>query len=115
MLYHAYEMQRSLLNGAAAWASVGAEMLSNPRNPMGYMGTGPILASALEVFAHAYAPRGKPDFGIETVQVDGKAHTVEEAVRVAAKCWMLRSRTKARSGWPPWCSRTSLANTRIRR
>ncbi|MHA6317956.1 polyhydroxyalkanoate depolymerase [Altererythrobacter sp. CAU 1778] len=80
MLYHAYEMQRSLLNGAAAWASVGAEMLSNPRNPMGYMGTGPILASALEVFAHAYAPRGKPDFGIETVQVDGKAHTVEEAI-----------------------------------
>ena len=27
---------------------------------------GPIVASALDVFAHASAPRGKPDFGIET-------------------------------------------------
>ena len=34
MLYHAYELQRSWLNSASAWASIGAEMLSNPSNPM---------------------------------------------------------------------------------
>ncbi len=80
MLYHAYELQRALLKGASAWASIGAEMLSNPRNPMGYLGVGPVMASALDVFAHAAAPRGKPHFGIETVEVDGKFHRVDETI-----------------------------------
>ncbi len=80
MLYHAYELQRSWLNSASAWASIGAEMLSNPVLPMGYMGLGPMASSALEVFAHASAPRGKPDFRIETVAVGGKTHPVTEAI-----------------------------------
>ncbi|WP_390547713.1 polyhydroxyalkanoate depolymerase [Qipengyuania sp. MTN3-11] len=83
MLYHAYELQRSWLNSASAWASIGAEMLSNPALPMGYMGgylgLGPMAASALEVFAHATITRGKPAWNIETVTVDGAAETVEEA------------------------------------
>lgn len=82
MLYHAYELQRAWLNGASAWASIGAEMLSNPYLPMGYMGLGPAAASALEVFAHAAAPRGKPAFGIEAVSADGKEWPVEEATVV---------------------------------
>ena len=80
MLYHAYELQRSWLNSASAWASIGAEMLSNPALPMGYLGVGPIAASALEVFAHAAAPRGKPEFGIETVKAGGKTHDVTESI-----------------------------------
>ena len=51
LLYHAYELQRAWLNGASAWASIASEMLSNPRHPIGYMGMGPMAASALEVFA----------------------------------------------------------------
>ncbi|WP_338447190.1 polyhydroxyalkanoate depolymerase [Pelagerythrobacter marensis] len=82
MLYHAYELQRAWLGGASAWASMGAEMLSSPYLPMGYMGLGPVAASALEVFAHAAAPRGKPAFGIETVEVGGKSFAVEEATVV---------------------------------
>ncbi|MGN3974500.1 polyhydroxyalkanoate depolymerase [Tsuneonella sp. SYSU-LHT278] len=80
MLYHAYELQRAWLSGVSAWASIGAELMSNPRMPMGYMGLGPYAASALEVFAHATQPRGKPAFGIETVTVDGKPHAVTEAI-----------------------------------
>ncbi|MFN6935233.1 MAG: polyhydroxyalkanoate depolymerase [Tsuneonella sp.] len=84
MLYHAYEMQRAWLTGVSAWASISAELLSNPRYPMGYMsgylGLGPVASSALEVFAHATQPRGKPDFGIEAVKVGGKARVVTEAV-----------------------------------
>lgn len=82
LLYHAYELQRAWLNGASAWASIGAEMLANPYLPMGYMGLGPAAASALEVFAHAAAPRGKPAFGIEAVAVNGKDWPVEEATVV---------------------------------
>jgi poly(3-hydroxybutyrate) depolymerase len=80
LLYNAYELQRTMLNGAAAWASVGAEILSNPRLPVGYFGFGPIVASALEVFAHAASPRGKPEFGIEEVTLGGKSHPVTEAI-----------------------------------
>ena len=80
LLYNAHELQRSWLNTASAWASIGAEMLSNPALPMGYMGLGPMTASALEVFAHATAARGKPEFGIETVTVDGVSYPVTEAI-----------------------------------
>ena len=82
MLYHAYELQKAWLSSASAWASIGAELLSNPRLPMGYMGLGPAAASALEVFAHAAAPYGKPAFGIEQVELDGTSYPVTEATVV---------------------------------
>jgi len=79
LLYHAYELQRSWLNSASAWASISAEILSNPANPWGYSGMGPIAASALEVFAHATANYEKPAFGIEEVELGGKTFPVVEA------------------------------------
>ena len=82
MLYHAYELQRSWLSSASAWASIGAEMLSNPAMPFGYMGMGPVAASALEVFAHATATYGKPAWGIESVAAGGKHWPVVEATVV---------------------------------
>jgi poly(3-hydroxybutyrate) depolymerase len=72
MLYNLYEMQRSMLAGASAMAGWGAEMLQNPSNPFAYMGMGPVVSSALDVFSHASAPRGKPVFGIDSTIVDGK-------------------------------------------
>lgn len=80
MLYNAYELQRTMLSGAAAWASIGAEVLSNPSLPVGYFGFGPVAASALEVFAHAASPRGKPEFGIKEVTVAGQAYPVAESI-----------------------------------
>lgn len=80
MIYQAYELQRAFLQGASAVAAVGAEYLSNPRNPFGYAGLGPVTASALDVFAHAAATRGKPSFGIETIESDGKTHRVTESI-----------------------------------
>jgi poly(3-hydroxybutyrate) depolymerase len=80
LLYKAYELQRAMLTGASVWASVTSEMLSNPVSPMAWFGLGPIMGSALDVFAHAAAPRGKPAFDIETVSVDGETHAVTEAI-----------------------------------
>ncbi|HEY0445024.1 MAG TPA: polyhydroxyalkanoate depolymerase [Allosphingosinicella sp.] len=80
MLYDAYEMQRSLLAGASTLANIGAGWMQNPANPLSYSGMGPIVGSALDVFAHASAPRGKPEFGLETTIVDGKTVTVTEEV-----------------------------------
>ncbi|MCB2088055.1 MAG: polyhydroxyalkanoate depolymerase [Sphingomonadaceae bacterium] len=79
MLYQAHEMQRAWMTSASAMASMTAEMLTNPALPFGYMGFGPTFASALEVFAHATAPRGKPEFDIHSVDVDGVPHAVTEA------------------------------------
>ncbi len=80
MLYNAYELQRSMLAGASAMANFGAGLLNNPANPFAYFGGGPIIASALEVFAHASAPRGKPEFGLNSTTVDGVLVAVREEI-----------------------------------
>ena len=80
LLYNAYEMQRSWLAGASAFADISAQFLGNSAIPTGYLGGGPHLASALEVFAHASAPRGKPEFGLIETVVDGKKVAVREEI-----------------------------------
>jgi poly(3-hydroxybutyrate) depolymerase len=79
MLYDMYEMQRTMLAGAGAMAGWGAEMLG-PDNPFAYLGGGGVTASALEVFAHAAAPRGKPAFGLTHTTVAGKQVAVTEEI-----------------------------------
>ena len=78
MLYKAYEIQRSFLNAGSAMASMAAEWLGDPRYPLAGTAPSQAMASALEVFAHAAAPRGKPAFGLKTIQVDGGTHAVTE-------------------------------------
>ncbi len=80
MLYDAYEVQRSLLAGASKLAGLGAGWLNNPTNPWGYSSMGPMVAASLEVFAHASAPRGKPEFGLGTTQVGKRLVPVHEEV-----------------------------------
>ncbi|WP_017664398.1 polyhydroxyalkanoate depolymerase [Porphyrobacter sp. AAP82] len=82
MLYHAYELQRSWMNSASALAAISSGMLSNPANPLGYTGIGPLVANALDVFAHATAHYGKPAFGIDSVEIAGKTHSVTESVAI---------------------------------
>ncbi|MGC6401019.1 polyhydroxyalkanoate depolymerase [Sphingomonas sp. FW199] len=80
MLYNAYELQRSMLAGASAFANFSAGLLNNPANPFAYFGGGPVLASALEVFAHAAAPRGKPAFGLHQTEIEGRTVAVHEEI-----------------------------------
>ena len=80
MLYDAYEVQRSLLSGVSRMAGLGAGWLNNPTNPFGYASMGPIVAAGLGVFAHASAPRGKPEFGLDAVLVGKRTVAVEEEI-----------------------------------
>jgi poly(3-hydroxybutyrate) depolymerase len=82
MLYDAYEVQRSLLTSASKLAGLGAGWLNNPTNPFGYSSMGPLVAAGLEVFAHASAPRGKPEFGLTEVQVGKKLVQVDEDIEL---------------------------------
>ena len=80
MLYDAYEVQRSFLAGASKLAGLGAGWLNNPANPFAYASASPLVSAALDVFAHAAAPRGKPEFGIHSVKVGRKSVAVHEDV-----------------------------------
>lgn len=80
MLYDAYEVQRSFFAGASKLAGLGAGWLTNPANPLSYATTSPLIAASLEVFSHAAAPRGKPEFGIKSILVEGRPVAVREDV-----------------------------------
>jgi len=102
MLYDAYEVQRSLLAGASKLAGLGAGWLNNPTNPWGYSSMGPLVSASLEVFAHASAPRGKPEFGIATTKVGKKSVAVEEQIVVRKPFGQLKHFAKAGvDGQPP--------------
>lgn len=90
MLYSAYEIQRSLLASASAMATAGVELLQNPANPFAYLGGGNMLASALDVFAHAAAPRGKPRFNLPETVIDGREVPIIEVVEARRPFGALR-------------------------
>src|SRR6476646_4117590 len=90
MLYDAYEVQRSFLAGASKLAGFGAGWLNNPANPWGYSSMGPLVAASLEVFAHASAPRGKPEFGLHSTRVDRRQVAVHEEVLLRKPCGQLK-------------------------
>jgi poly(3-hydroxybutyrate) depolymerase len=80
MLYDSYEMQRSWLTGASHLAAWGSGWLQNPANPLSYTRMGPVVAAGLDVFAHASAPRDKPQFGLPRTTAHGRKVAVQEEV-----------------------------------
>ena len=82
MLYDAYEVQRTFLAGASKLAGISADWLNNPANPFAYASMSPLIAAALDVFAHAAAPRGKPEFGLHQTVVKGRKVKVHEEILV---------------------------------
>jgi poly(3-hydroxybutyrate) depolymerase len=101
MLYSAYELQRNLLASASAVATASMEFLQHPANPFAYFGGGPLLASALDVFAHAAAPRGKPAFNLPTTEIDGVTVPIVEALEARKTFGQLRHFVrKGREGDP---------------
>ena len=101
MLYQTFDLQRGWLAGASAFASAGARMLQHPANPLGRMGAGPEVASALDVFAHAAAPRGKPAFGLTHTQVGAERLAVTETIEARRPFGQLKHFTHARSDGAP--------------
>jgi poly(3-hydroxybutyrate) depolymerase len=102
MLYDAYEVQRSFLAGASKLAGLGAGWLNNPSNPWGYSSAGPLVAASLEVFAHASAPRGKPEFGIIETKVGKTKVAVDEDIVLRKPFGQLkRFRKVGVEGHPP--------------
>ncbi len=80
MLYSAYEMGKGWFAGASAAARLGSDWWGNPANPFSYTGAGEAAAAALDVFSHAAAPRGKPEFGLASTLIDGRQVPVREVI-----------------------------------
>ncbi|MBU3076287.1 polyhydroxyalkanoate depolymerase [Sphingomonas quercus] len=80
MLYNAYDLQRSWLAGASMMANLGSEWLQSPVNPLSHVAMGPLVASGLDVFAHAAAARGKPAFGFTHTTIDGRDVPIHEEI-----------------------------------
>ena len=80
MLYTGYEIQKNLFATASYWAQIQANWLNNPINPLSYLSGGSVVASALDVFAHANMARGKPDFGLGVTAINGKQVAVTEEI-----------------------------------
>ena len=94
MLYDAYEVQRSLMAGASRMAGFGADWLNHPANPISYSSMGPLVAASLDVFSHASAPRGKPEFGLTETRVGKKIVAVEERIALRKPFGQLKHFTK---------------------
>ena len=90
MLYEAYELQKSMLAGASAWAELGSQWMHSPANPLAKTGIGTMMASGLDVFAHAAAPHGKPVFDLPTTLIDGREIEVEEQIEARRPFGKLR-------------------------
>ena len=94
MLYEAYELQKNMLAGASLWAGLGSEWMHNPANPLAHTELGTMMASGLDVFAHASAPHGKPDFDLPSTVVDGREVPVVEVVEARRPFGQLRHFTR---------------------
>ncbi|WCT75347.1 polyhydroxyalkanoate depolymerase [Sphingomonas naphthae] len=80
MLYDAYEFNRTMLAGASAMAGIGSGWAQSPANPWAYTGFGSLMSAGLDVFSHASATYGKPEFGFIETKVDGKSVEVFEEI-----------------------------------
>ncbi|MFN3616034.1 MAG: polyhydroxyalkanoate depolymerase [Rubrimonas sp.] len=93
MLYHAYELTHAAVTPFRTAAQMGAQALRSPANPLsetlGFRAT----AAAFEMFVNATRRYGKPEFGIESVEIAGETvPIVEEVVLSLPFCNLLRFR-----------------------
>jgi poly(3-hydroxybutyrate) depolymerase len=82
MLYHLHEMQHMAMMPARMLAEMLSNSLKNPWNPMAHMGFARSIGSAAEVFHQMTERYGRPAWGIEQVEIDGKTVPVEEEVLI---------------------------------
>ncbi|WP_163264966.1 polyhydroxyalkanoate depolymerase [Chelativorans alearense] len=80
MYYQLYEFNHAALQPARAYAQAVRLLYANPFNPASSTPWGRTIAAAAEVFERTTRRYGKPEFGIETTVVDGKAVAVTEEV-----------------------------------
>jgi poly(3-hydroxybutyrate) depolymerase len=80
VLYHAYELTHAAVSPFRAAAQMGAHVLRNPANPLSQTIGFRATSAAFEMFVNATRRYGKPEFGLEAVEIAGGAAEIEEEV-----------------------------------
>ncbi|MCL5776670.1 polyhydroxyalkanoate depolymerase [Limibaculum sp. FT325] len=83
MLYHAYEMTHAAMGPMRTAARMSSQALRNPFFPLREALPFRATAAAFEMFVNATRRYGKPDFGIEDVEISGETVPVVEEVVLA--------------------------------
>jgi poly(3-hydroxybutyrate) depolymerase len=78
MLYNFHEMQHAALAPWRMVATANQRLLSTPFNPMSYTRSGKAIAAACEIFADTTKRRGRPEFDIQDVEIDGQLNRITE-------------------------------------
>ncbi|GAB5377496.1 MAG: hypothetical protein AcusKO_39580 [Acuticoccus sp.] len=80
MYYQFYEWNHAFLSPARAVNDAVRLYYKNPLNPLAHTGVGRQIAAAGDLFERMTRHYGKPEFGIEDTEVDGKSVAVSEKV-----------------------------------
>ncbi len=82
MLYQIYEAQRSLMEPFADFAQAAAKLYSNSVSPFGQNPLAQRVSASYELMYRLWKDYEKPEFDIQTVQVDGTEVVIHEAVAI---------------------------------
>lgn len=80
MWYHVYELNHAAIQPIRWAANLGQHILQHPLNPAAYTGFGKQLSAAFDVFETLTRRYGKPEFGIDAVEIKGKSIPIVEEV-----------------------------------
>lgn len=78
MLYHAYEWTHAAVTPLRQFAQLGASAMRDSRNPWTHSYGARTMAAAFEMFDKATARYGRPEFGIDMIEVRGEDCAVIE-------------------------------------
>jgi poly(3-hydroxybutyrate) depolymerase len=80
MNYYAYEMAHAFMSPVRFGVQTLRQTLGWPLNPMGYTTAGKNMIAACEVFENITRRYGKPEFGINSVQLSGLKIPIREEI-----------------------------------
>jgi len=80
MLYSFYEFQHSTLAPVHFVADQGLRMMRHPSNPVGETKVGRSVAASFDMVEHLTRRYGKPRFGLDETQINGRSVAVHETI-----------------------------------
>jgi poly(3-hydroxybutyrate) depolymerase len=102
MLYQIYEMQHRVLEPFNRLASQASSLFGSPASPFFYTPLARNLSAYYDLFARVTQRYAKPDFGIEQVNVRGKAVAVTERIALDRPfCKLVHFERSGVKGDPP--------------
>ncbi|HZY15032.1 MAG TPA: polyhydroxyalkanoate depolymerase, partial [Ramlibacter sp.] len=82
MLYHMYEAQRSLMEPFADFAQAASKLYSNPLSPFGQHPFAHRLSAGYDLLYRLGKDYEKPQFGFQTIDIDGTEVAIHERVEI---------------------------------